>query len=300
MENQEINSRRVDELLDSIELEPQLDDMADSLRNAVWTRVERRIERHRRTGRILRGMAAAVAVTALVCGSWIASHLATERAMAEGAQRVTLCTPLGVKSQTTLPDGTVVRLNGGSSLTYPAIFGRERRVEVDGEAFFDVARDEKHPFVVSAGGVEATVLGTSFNVNAYAEDEIRRITLVTGSLLVTAEGVGHEVKLHPGEQATVRIGSGAMELQEVNAGHAAAWYDNELHFVAEPLGSICRTLHRQFNVEIEIDDDLRDIRFTGEFTAGENIAEIMRVISADRRIRYSTGRNRIKIYKNNY
>ena len=88
-----------------------------------------------------------------------------------------------MKSDVILPDGSRVRLNGGTRIVYLTLFGDQRRVEVDGEAYFEVEHDARRPFVVVTGEVSSTVLGTTFNVHAYSEDEDYQITLATGSLL---------------------------------------------------------------------------------------------------------------------
>lgn len=99
---------------------------------------------------------------------------------------MSVSTPLGVKSDVVLPDGSRVRLNGGTRIVYPALFGDERRVEVDGEAYFEVEHDARRPFVVVTGQVVSTVLGTTFKVHAYSEDENYQITLATAACWWTA------------------------------------------------------------------------------------------------------------------
>ena len=180
-----------------------------------------------------------------------------------------------------------------------ALFGDERRVEVDGEAYFEVEHDARRPFVVVTGQVVSTVLGTTFNVHAYSEDENYQITLATGSLLVDGGPESRSVRLRPGEQGFFERTSGLLSLRRVNVEQVLSWQEDRLYFRAEPLASIARSLARQFNVDITIPDErLRRICFTGEFVDGENIHEIMRIISADSRILCRSRKNHFELYRN--
>ena len=205
-----------------------------------------------------------------------------------------------MKSDVVLPDGSRVRLNGGTRIVYPALFGDERRVEVDGEAYFEVEHDARRPFVVVTGQVVSTVLGTTFNVHAYSEDENYQITLATGSLLVDGGPESRSVRLRPtGALDSVTSQEVMNLLRRVNVEQVLSWQEDRLYFRAEPLASIARSLERQFNVDITIPDErLRRICFTGEFVDGENIHEIMRIISADSRILCRSRKNHFELYRN--
>lgn len=298
IEGSEHDRRRLAELLDGIRVGPGVDAMAEGMRDAVWADVRSRIRRRAIRMRIVRYAAAAAVSAGIVCGSWfMGGHRAESRLVAE-AHPVIVSTPLGVKSDVVLPDGSRVRLNGGTRIVYPTLFGDQRRVEVDGEAYFEVEHDARRPFVVVTGEVASTVLGTTFNVHAYSEDDNYRITLATGSLLVDGGCGSRSVRLSPGEQGVFERTSGMLSLHKVNAGHVLSWQEDKLYFKAEPLASIARTLERQFNVDIEIADErLRKICFTGEFANGENIHEIMQIISADSRILCRSSKNRFELYR---
>ena len=159
--------------------------------------------------------------------------------------------------------------------------------------------DARRPFVVVTGQVVSTVLGTTFNVHAYSEDENYQITLATGSLLVDGGHESRSVRLRPGEQGFFERTSGLLSLRRVNVEQVLSWQEDRLYFRAEPLASIARSLERQFNVDITIPDErLRRICFTGEFVDGENIHEIMRIISADSRILCRSRKNHFELYRN--
>jgi len=214
IEGSERDRRRLAELLDGIRVGPGVDAMADGMREAVWADVRSRIRRRGIRMRIVRYAAAAAVMAGVVCGSWFMGGRRTESRLVAAAQPVSVSTPLGVKSDVVLPDGSRVRLNGGTLHRHPALFGDERRVEVDGEAYFEVEHDARRPFVVVTGQVVSTVLGTTFNVHAYSEDENYQITLATGSLLVDGGPESRSVRLRPGEQGFFERTSGLLSLAQ--------------------------------------------------------------------------------------
>lgn len=234
IEGPERDRRRLAELLDGIRVGPEVDVMADGMREAVWADVRGRIRRRGIRMRIVRYAAAAAVVAGAVCGSWFMGGRRAESRLVAAAQPVSVSTPLGVKSDVVLPDGSRVRLNGGTRIVYPALFGDERRVEVDGEAYFEVEHDARRPFVVVTGQVASTVLGTTFNVHAYSEDENFQITLATGSLLVDGGPESRSVRLRPGEQGFFEKTSGLLSLRRVNVEHVLSWQEDRLYFRADP------------------------------------------------------------------
>lgn len=300
MQSQKTNEKMEwSELLDAIRVSPEVDAMADSLREQVWNDVRRRIRREGFQTRIVRYAAAAVVMAGVVVGSWMLGGARTEKRMVATARPVSIVAPLGVKSEVVLPDGSYVQLNGGTRIVYPSLFGKERRVTVDGEAYFDVRRDARRPFVVETGEIVSTVLGTTFNVHAYSEDDDCRITLATGALKVESKAGLRSVVLAPGEQGFFDRKAGLLSVHRVNVGQELSWREDKLYFRAETLESIARTLERQFNVDIEIADEaLRRIRFSGEFVEDEDIHEIMQIISSDSRILYRNHKNRFELYRN--
>ena len=148
-----------------------------------------------------------------------------------------------------LSDGTRVWLNSSTEIEYPVAFGGgERRVRLRGEAYFEVTRDTARPFRVEFGGTEVTVLGTSFNVQAYPDETASYTTLAEGSVRVaTEEGV---MRLRPGEQAKVDASSGEMEKRQVDAANYTSWMKGRFVFVRQPLENIMRTLARWYNIRV--------------------------------------------------
>lgn len=151
----------------------------------------------------------------------------------------TLATPRGGQYQLVLPDGSKVWLNAVSSIRYPASFtGTERRVEITGEAYFEVTHNKKMPFVVTANGTDVTVLGTHFNVNAYSYENAQRVTLLEGSVRVSQSAIGNRQSakhnewaavLKPGQQAALTADS-RFTIHDADVEQAVAWKNGKFSF----------------------------------------------------------------------
>ncbi|HEY9262414.1 FecR family protein, partial [Chitinophaga sp.] len=138
----------------------------------------------------------------------------------------TMQTPNGCQYQLTLPDGSKVWLNAASSIRYPTAFPADNRtVEVTGEAYFDIAKDENKPFTVAVKGMQVQVLGTTFNVMAYADEEVVKTTLVQGAVKINAQTL-----LHPGEQAVLHPSSGKVEVNTADLEETQGWKNGEFYF----------------------------------------------------------------------
>ena len=175
-----------------------------------------------------------------------------------------------------LPDGTIIKLNNRSRLTYPDKFSSsQREVFLDGEAYFDVAHDKKHPFIVRAGELKIKVLGTKFTVNATSILPKITATLLEGSIDVSNEK-GH-LLMKPSQQLTYDAESGKMLLANLNnAEREIRWTENVWVLSNTPLLDICQRLERQFNVKfIIMNDELINKSFTGEFGTNESLESIL-------------------------
>lgn len=179
-----------------------------------------------------------------------------------------------------LSDGTLVRLNAGSSLFYPQRFSRlfsRRDVYLDGEAHFDVAKNSSQPFIVHVGNLKVKVLGTHFNVKAYPAEELVTTTLEQGKVKVYGDKIA--MTLLPDEQAVYNRISGKMTKRSVNSGNYNQWMDGKLLFDQAPLKAIIADLQRRYNVSIKTTPavDLSR-RFTMAFRADEGVGDVMRVL----------------------
>lgn len=197
-------------------------------------------------------------------------HQELEEEEAETTDYNKFVIPRGGENTVVLADGTTVRLNSDSKLTYPIRFkGKRRIVMLEGEAFFDVAPDAEHPFVVRTRYGDVCVLGTAFNINAYNDNEACYTTLVRGKVRVTSP-MDESQELLPGEQAIVSVDR--IEKREVHVEDYVGWINGIFSFHDETLDHIMTTLGRWYNVEIVYEDPaLRQLTYTGTVKRYENI-----------------------------
>lgn len=274
--------------------------MSDCLRTARRVDVERSLHalherRRRRTFRLrplVRRIAAAAAVLAVLGGGYLAADRAVERF----SPAFTVNTDVGERTQVTLPDGTKVWLNSCTRLTYSSpLMGGERRVELQGEAYFEVTKSRPRSFVVRSEGLRTEVLGTRFNIRANADDPTVTAILLEGSIEASSVHDGARLRLAPGEEVTLDRGSGRMTLRRVEDDRRDVdWLNNNLRFRQQTLREIVRELERHYNVSIRIEDDaLAEKRFSGEFDAAGNIREILSVLQMAGRFAYRTDGSQI-------
>lgn len=202
----------------------------------------------------------------------------------------TLSTPPGVKSRFFLPDSTSVWLNSSSSISYPVAFtGEIRHVKVKGEAYLDVRKDKKHPFVVDLGKINVKVLGTRFDVINYEKESKTEILLESGKISLL-QGTGEDQKvianLKPGELAVFRKENDILKVKSVQTAKYTAWKEGKLIFQDDSMDDVVRKLNRWFNVEIEVaDPQLLDYIYTAKFQ-NESIDQILELLTISAPIRY--------------
>jgi len=194
-----------------------------------------------------------------------------------------LSTAKGETYQVRLPDGSTVDLNADSKIIYPTNFEKfkHRRITLSGEAYFHVAKDKKHPFIVTTSQQEVTVLGTGFNINAYQDEADTKTTLLEGSVKVS--GLSHQSSyartLLPGQQATYSR-SGSMSIKEVDTDEAVAWRNGFFIFDNENMESAMRKISRWYNVDIIFkQQELKKEILGGSVSRAENITALLRVLS---------------------
>ncbi len=194
-------------------------------------------------------------------------------------EKVEVYNPKGLRATITLPDSSRVTLNADSRISYSREFlpGR-REVCLEGEAFFEVAKDPRRPFIVHTDAAQMTVLGTSFNVRSYPETGYVATTLVEGSLRVeTAAG---KYLLEPGDQSRVDKASRQGRVQAIDTDEATGWLDGKFYFRLTPFPEIVTALERAFNVNIRVENKALSARvFTGKFESGENLEQILEVLT---------------------
>jgi transmembrane sensor len=190
----------------------------------------------------------------------------------------TLTNPRGSKVVSiTLVDGTQVWLNAESSLTYPTtISGKERRVEITGEAYFEVAHNADKPFVVKnlAKNVEVTVLGTHFNMNTYDDEETIKVTLLEGSVRVKNEN--NEQKIKPGQQAQV---SSLIKIEnEVDLEEIVAWKNGWFNFNSLQIPDIMKQVSKWYNLDVVYEGNINQKHFTGIVSRESNVSGVLKIM----------------------
>jgi ferric-dicitrate binding protein FerR (iron transport regulator) len=188
--------------------------------------------------------------------------------------------PLGQMSELTLGDGTHVWLNSGTTLRYAGNFGEDvRKVELTGEAFFKVTKDEI-PFRVKIKNNEVEVLGTTFAAEAYPDEDFSRVTLVEGSVQLN-DSKGRTLKqISPNQQVTLPDDSRKkIKTAEVNTTFYESWINGEIKFDDERLADVARRMERWYNVEIRFaSEEARNVKFTGTVLKNKPIDQSMKAI----------------------
>jgi transmembrane sensor len=193
----------------------------------------------------------------------------------------TLTTPRGGQYELVLSDGTKVWLNAASRVTYPTAFtGRERVVELEGQAYFEITANAQRPFKVKVREIEVLALGTSFDIMAYTDERSLNATLVSGVIKVSA-GKADRL-LQPGQQAAVQPGSDHISINQVNTEEAIAWKDGYFSFRNTDLPSVMRQLSRWYDVEVKYEGGVPQGTFSGEIGKGLTLAQTLKILEQTR------------------
>ena len=210
----------------------------------------------------------------------------------------TIKVPYGKRFELQLSDGTNVHLNAGTSLRYPVRFikSENRQVFLNGEAYFEVTKDTKHPFIVGSHDMSVKVLGTKFNMTSYKEDNKTYTVLVEGSVAASSKIVAHDqVILKPGHRAYFEKNHLKVEVIEVKK--YIAWVSGELMFIDDSFGVIANKLERKYNVAIVNNyEELNDIMITATFKE-ENIDQVLKTFQTYKPFNYTIVNNVITITK---
>lgn len=212
----------------------------------------------------------------------------------------TLTTANGETYVITLPDHSKVYLNAASSLSYPTSFAelKERKVELSGEAYFEVSKDAEHPFVVRTVDQEIRVLGTHFNVNAYRDERATKTTLLEGSvhigLISDKKEVGVIIK--PGEQAYVQANK--IYVDEVKTEDAIAWKNGYFRFNDESLEQAMNKIARWYNVRIEYrDESIKQKNVYGSLSRFSSIADVLNLLELTETVKFEVSEHKIIVLK---
>lgn len=197
-----------------------------------------------------------------------------------------LVVPRGGEYHLVLADGSEVWLNADSRLTYPVAFmGKERKVVLEGEAYFKVRRDTSKPFIVEGGNQHVRVLGTEFNVYAYPEEPLVYTTLVNGSVAVKAGN--DSCRLVPGEQAIMNAGNKQIEIRKVNVEEFVGWKKNMFVFEEQNLEQIMAKLARWYDVQVFFrNTEAKEIMFKGNLPRYADFYSILSIIEKSSNVKF--------------
>ncbi|MDR0699921.1 MAG: DUF4974 domain-containing protein [Tannerella sp.] len=307
----------------------------------AWRNMKRFLNKTSSHGRLRRMMTrayryAAIFVLAFTCGV-AAMHFYDAQKTQEEVETELFYTeytvPYGSKSMVTLPDSSSIWLNAGSKLRYSSAFNKsEREVFIEGEAYFKVARNEQKPFFVKSSAVTLKVLGTSFNIKAYPEEDYVETTVESGSVQILRNVEGRltdKLVLTASQKATVIKSSGTDDLQisdltttplspaqknilpektakntivtkNVTTELYTSWKDVRWLIKQEPLGSLAVKLERRYNIHISFEDEsLKNISFSGTLR-DETLEQVLEAVKLSAPVNYTIQKNTVKLSANKW
>lgn len=288
--NNEIRKRKADALIESIRLQsscPSEEHLAERSFSRLMERInaiERPADIFRLRARYYRKWLVAATVSLLIA---LSGWLYTAFTSGITPALIVQSNHTGLVQNLTLPDGTAIKLNNRSKLVYPERFsGKQREVFLEGEAYFDVEHDKKHPFVVHAGSLKIKVLGTKFTVNANSMLPQITATLLEGSIDVSNDK--QSILMKPNQQLTYDIGQNSMKLADLtDTADEIRWIKNVWVLSGTPLLDICRRLEQLFDVKfIVMNDELINKSFTGEFYTNESLESILEIMRISTSLKY--------------
>lgn len=224
------------------------------------------------------------------------SSLANTKAIAQGD--MSLSTPSGGTYQVVLPDGTKVWLNSASTLSFPADFSgasQRRLVKLSGEAYFEVAKDQLHPFVVATARQNVEVLGTHFNLSSYPDEELTTTTLLEGRVHISGKGISGD--LQPGQQSLLKLKNNKFSIVPADLKSAVSWKNGYFRFDGEPINEIMHQLSRWYDIEVVYEGAVPTEKFSGNISRNINISEVLNMLSYSRDVRFRVEGRRVTVMK---
>lgn len=206
--------------------------------------------------------------------------------------------PKGEKKDLTLMDGTLVKLNSDSRLSYPDEFDRKgRNVKLTGEAFFDVKRDESRPFTINTAAFDIQVLGTSFNVEVHDEDQLATVSVESGTVRVEPLNSKDAYELTKNKKLVLDLKTGAVSLENIDATLDLKWTKGILFFDKTPLAEVKKNLERWYDVEINIEDNsLNNKKLSGQHS-NETLEEVLETLAYLLEFKYEINGDKVTIKK---
>lgn len=217
-----------------------------------------------------------------------------DEALADDLQYNTLKIPYGKKFEVELSDGTIVHLNSGSALKYPVKFiaGATRHVFLTGEAYFEVTKNKKMPFVVSANKMDVKVLGTHFNISAYQDEEAITTTLVEGKVAVEVNDL--KTILIPSQQLSYTIANQETTLKNVNTKNVVSWKNGVFMFDDVSLLHATKQMSRSYNIPIVIQNkNIENFKLSGSISRNQKLEDILMALKNLNNISYEIKNNTV-------
>jgi len=208
--------------------------------------------------------------------------------------------PCGERSQVILSDGTKVWLNSGTILKFPLVFNsKKRNVFLKGEAFFDVSKNTKKPFIVNAGQMNIQVFGTRFDVCAYTDDHEFSATLEKGMITATSmlTGTGEKLQLKPGEQVVFNFDTKKITRKMVDTELYTSWKEDMLHFKNAGFSDVIKKMERWYGVKITVDESAKFNKYYNMTIKTESLREMLNLLSYITPIKYKIEKDNVFIYK---
>lgn len=265
----------------------------------LWDRVA--VEKQKSKGKKISLRFVYWAAAILVAGIIIGNLLQADFIKPQEASYFISKAPKGSVAETILPDGTIIFLNAGSEIKYVSAQNKKvREVYLDGEAWFNVEKSKEIPFVVHTSFYDVRVMGTEFNVKAYAEEDEITTTLDEGSIEIVSTDklkLANNVLLKPGEQLVYNKTQKELHVNQVRAEIFSAWKDNKLVFINMSLSELVKLLERKYGIEIKVlDESLLNYHYDGTFK-NETIIEVLNILQKTLPINYKLNDQEVVIMK---
>lgn len=237
-----------------------------------------------RVGLFLRIAAAVILLILLPLGAFLIGQSSIKSVLTD----IKTETALGSRTKLTLPDGTTVWLNAGSTLQYPQDFGvSNRRVTLTGEACFDVKHNERLPFLVNTKDVELQLLGTKFTFTDYPGDAFAQVDLLRGKVRLKEKSSGQLMQLKPNQRMQLDKRTSRMIRRNIDVTQSADWTEGRLTFDELTLRQIAAIISRSYNVKVNVAATVQNETFCGSFDSSRNSAEdILRAIAQTKQMKY--------------
>ena len=225
------------------------------------------------------------------------SFVATDDVAQDFINEFKLIVPKGERYHITLVDGSEIELNSNSTLLFTnAINSKERKVELTGEAFFDITHNENRPFIVQSSNLQIEVLGTEFNISNYAENKYLRTTLIDGSVKVF-NAIGENVVIKPGEQATIYRNQNDIQVQKADVQESVAWMAGRLIFNNDKLENLIPRLNLWYGVNfVLVGEEIKDMRFTGTLKKENDLIYFLQMLKYTEGISYEIENKQVRLF----